>query len=164
MNNRPEHLPVLNLPPFRPELSRTADGLLTALDPLRGKYVALTPEEWVRLHFTNWLTAYKGYPASLVVNELGLRLNGRLRRADTVVYDKCLKPLMVIEYKRASVSVTQKVFDQIVRYNMVFHAPYIAVSNGLTHYCCHIDFATRSYTFLKEFPDYNAISGEIPAE
>ncbi len=157
MNINPEQMPRLNLPHFSPELKLTDDGVLSIYDRLRAKYVVLTPEEWVRQHFTNWMLNHKGYPARLVVNELGLKLNGRRRRADTVVYDRRLRPVMVIEYKRSTVRVTQEVFDQIVRYNMTFKAPFIAVSNGMTHYCCRIDFATHEYQFLKEFPDYPAI-------
>ena len=159
MNNLPEHLPQLALPPLpasRLALAEGPDGrpVATILDPQRSKAVVLTPEEWVRQHFVAWLINEKAYPRSLVVNELGLRVNGRPRRADTVVFTPDLRPLMVVEYKRASVAITQKVFDQIVRYNMTFQAPYVAVSNGLRHFCCRIDFATHSYAFLREFPSY----------
>lgn len=88
----------------------------------------------------------------MVVNELGLRLNGRQRRADTLVYDRSLRPLMVVEYKRPSVAVTQRVFDQVVRYNIVFRAPYIAVSNGLHHYCCRIHSSGEGMSSCRDFP------------
>lgn len=160
MNNSSIQFPRLNLPPIVTDMVITDAGVMSIRDPLRRRYVALTPEEWVRQHFTGWLTGHKGYPERFVVNELGLKVNGRRRRADTVVFDRHLRPLMVIEYKRASVPVTQKVFDQIVRYNMTFNAPYVAVSNGMVHYCCHIDFVRRSYAFMSDFPDYPSISPE----
>ena len=155
MKKPSQHLPQLNLPPVTPSISVTDDGILSIFDPLRNKAVALTPEEWVRQHFVGWLTGHLGYPASFVVNELGLKVNGRQRRADTVVFDTHLHELMVVEYKRPSVEITQKVFDQIVRYNMTFVAPYVAVSNGLRHFCCRINFANHTYTFLKQFPRYD---------
>ena len=81
-----------------------------------------TPEEWVRQHFVAWLTGALGYPASLMANEVGLRLNGTLRRCDTIIYDRSLRPLVVVEYKAPSVTISQRVFDQIARYNLVLRA------------------------------------------
>ena len=60
-----------------------------------------------------------------------------------------------MEYKAPSINVTQKTFDQIVRYNMVLHARYLIVSNGLEHYCCEIDYDNNSYRFLEDIPQYN---------
>lgn len=151
-----DHLPQLNLPPIDAKFARRG-SIITIYDPLRKKYVALTPEEWVRQHFTAWLIRERDYPVHYVVNELGLRVNGHLRRADTVVYDRELRPLAVIEYKNTDIPVTQTVFDQIVRYNMEFKAPFIIVSNGMTHYCCKIDFINSSYNFLTEIPTYQTM-------
>ena len=122
------------------------------LDIIRRQYVALTPEEWVRQHFVHFLINHKGYPQSLMANEVQLKLNGMSRRCDTVVYDRALKPRVIVEYKAPSVSITQKVFDQICRYNMVLQVDYLIVTNGLTHYCCKVDNEARSYTFLHEVP------------
>ena len=124
------------------------------LDVIRRQYVALTPEEWVRQNFVHFLIEYKGYPQSLMANEVQLKLNGMSRRCDTVVYDRTLRPRVIVEYKAPSVSITQKVFEQICRYNMVLQVDYLIVSNGLAHYCCRIDYPTRSYTFLQEIPEY----------
>ncbi|MDE6654640.1 MAG: type I restriction enzyme HsdR N-terminal domain-containing protein, partial [Muribaculaceae bacterium] len=66
----------LNLPEFDIALRRTADGHLKVADRLRGKFVALTPEEWVRQHFVNFLIEYRGYPPALMANEVGIRHNG----------------------------------------------------------------------------------------
>lgn len=148
----------LNLPPCKVEIQRTDSGE-KIYDMLRKRFVALTPEEWVRQNFTSYLITHKGYPASLMANEVSLKLNGTSRRSDTVVFDKKGNPLVIIEYKASSIEITQKVFDQIVRYNMVLHAGYLIVSNGINHYCCHIDYDNHSYQFLPEIPDYNLISG-----
>lgn len=122
------------------------------LDIIRRQYVALTPEEWVRQHFVHFLINHKGYPQSLMANEVQLKLNGMSRRCDTVVYDRALKPRVIVEYKAPSVNITQKVFDQICRYNMVLQVDYLIVTNGLTHYCCKVDNEVRSYTFLRDVP------------
>ncbi len=123
-------------------------------DSLRRKYVALTPEEWVRQHFVNWLISDKEYPTSLMANEAGIKLNSQIRRCDTVVYNHQLDPLMIIEYKESNVSITQDVFDQVVRYNTVLKVQYIVVSNGISHYCCKMDYKKQSFEYLTEIPNY----------
>ena len=146
----------LNLPPFVPRLKK--EGERTEIfDPLRQRFVALTPEEWVRQHFVNFLIEMKGYPRNLMGNEVSLSLNGMQRRCDTVLYDPHVNPRMIIEYKRPTVAITQKVFDQISRYNMVMHVDYLIVSNGLEHYCCRMDYEHQTYEFLKEIPDYSSL-------
>lgn len=141
----------LNLPPFDRKIMQR-DGKPFILDIIRRQYVALTPEEWVRQHFVHFLINHKGYPQSLMANEVQLKLNGMSRRCDTVVYDRALKPRVIVEYKAPTVNITQKVFDQICRYNMVLQVDYLIVTNGLTLYCCKVDNESRSYTFLHEVP------------
>ena len=145
----------LNLPPAQIAIRTHADGVREIFDTLRGKWVALTPEEWVRQNFTAWLGQGRGYPAALMANEVGIRVNRRLRRCDTVVYDRSLHPIAIVEYKAPSVAVTQRVFDQIARYNLALGARVLIVSNGLEHYCCR--YRGGAYTFLREVPRYEEI-------
>jgi len=146
----------LNLPAFDAKI--IADGSKNLIfDIVRQRYVSLTPEEWVRQHFVNFLINQKGYPMPLLANEIQIRLNNTSKRCDTVLYRKDLTPQMIVEYKAPEIEITQKVFDQIVRYNMVLRADYLVVSNGLQHYCCHINYTTGSYTFLKEIPQYSEL-------
>lgn len=150
-----EHYPALNLPPASLSVRRDGD-FLEVMDRWRQRWVALTPEEWVRQHFASWLCGELGYPASRTANEVALTLFRTRRRADTVVYDDEGRPYMIVEYKRPSVKITPKVFDQIVRYNIVLRARYIVVSNGLNHYCCEItDHESGRYRFLSEIPKYS---------
>ena len=146
----------LNLPPFEKKIIQRDDKPFI-FDVIRRQYVALTPEEWVRQHFVHFLIHHKGFPHSLMANEVQLKLNGMSRRCDTVVYDRTLRPRVIVEYKAPSVNITQQVFDQICRYNMVLQVDYLIVSNGLAHYCCKVDYTTRSYSFLCEVPCYNEI-------
>ena len=143
----------LNLPSFPFKLQQQ-NGKNVIFDALRKKYVALTPEEWVRQHFIRFLTDYKGYPKGLLANEVQLNLNGTKKRCDTVLFNKDLSARMIVEYKAPHVEITQAVFDQITRYNMVLKVDYLIVSNGLRHYCCHIDYNTMQYTFLPDIPAY----------
>lgn len=143
----------LNLPSFDINVKKIG-GKLSILDPLRRKFVALTPEEWVRQHFVNFLLREKGYPAALIANEIQVDLNKLKKRCDSVVYDRDLSPLMIIEYKAPDVDITQQVFDQIVRYNIVLKVKYLIVSNGLNHYCCIMDYDKQSFNYLSNIPDY----------
>ena len=143
----------LNLPSY-PVKIQVRNGKNVIFDSLRQKYVALTPEEWVRQHFVHLLTDIKGYPKGLLANEVQLDLNGTNKRCDTVLFNKDLSARMIVEYKAPSVPITQAVFDQIVRYNMVLRVDYLVVSNGLRHFCCKINYENFNYTFLPEIPTY----------
>ena len=146
----------LNLPTYQTEVKKIG-GDLKIYDVLRHKYVALTPEEWVRQNFIHFLVEYKGYNASLMANEVEVSLNGTNKRCDSVLYSRQLVPRMIIEYKRPDVEITQKVFDQICRYNMVLRVEYLIVSNGLKHYCCRIDYSAGTYVFLEDIPSYQEL-------
>ncbi len=147
----------LNLPSFEAKIRKKND-IVEIFDPLRKKYVMLTPEEWVRQHFVQYLIAEKQYPGSLIANETGIKLNSLVKRCDTVIYNRQLEPLMIIEYKRPDVMITQDVFDQITRYNSVLKVPYLVVSNGITHHCCRLNYEYLSYEYLTEIPPYSEIS------
>ena len=147
----------LNLPKFDAKV-RKNNNILEVFDILRKKYVALTPEEWVRQNFVHYLISEKNYPASLMVNEANITLNNLNRRCDTVVYNNKLEPKIIIEYKKPAVAITQKVFDQIARYNLVLKVNYLIVSNGQNHYCCKMNYDDMSYTYLSEIPDYTLIT------
>lgn len=143
----------LNLPPYEIKISTRGDRRLI-FDILRQKYVSLTPEEWVRQHFVHFLTGHKGYPPALLANEVELTVGQKRLRCDTVLYDRQLRPRAIMEYKAPTVEITQKVFNQIFAYNTLLHVDYLIVSNGMAHYCCRIDYANNSYTFLPDIPLY----------
>jgi predicted type IV restriction endonuclease len=158
MQNIYDRFPMLNLPPAKLQLDNR-DGATVVYDRLRQKWVELTPEEWVRQQFVAMLCSDKGFPAGLMANEVSLKLNATARRADTVVYDRSGKPLMIVEYKAPTVAITQKVFEQILRYYSVLGGRYLTVSNGLNHYCCRLETTEGSQeaarpVFLKDIPDY----------
>lgn len=146
----------LNLPSYPAKILKR-NGKNVIFDTLRQKYVALTPEEWVRQHFVHFLTDFKGYPKGLLANEIQLDLNGTKKRCDTVLFNKDLSARMIVEYKAPNIEITQAVFDQITRYNMVLKVEYLIVSNGIRHYCCRIDYNTMQYTFLPDIPAFNEL-------
>ena len=146
----------LNLPPYQIRVKETG-GRKQIFDILRRKYVALTPEEWVRQHFIHYLIEHKNYPASLLANEVPLQIGEKRMRADSVLYDNQLHPRMIIEYKAPNITLTQKVFDQITVYNLLLHVDYLIVSNGMITYICKMDYEKQTYKFLEAIPNYENI-------
>ena len=108
----------------------------------------------MRQHFVQFIIKDKKYPKSLVKLEGGLKLNSLQKRTDVVVFNPSGEKVLMIECKAPSVKISQNAFDQIARYNMVHRVPLLAVSNGLEHYFCKIDFERQSYQFLPQLPDY----------
>ncbi len=153
---------LLNLPSIDANII-TEDKKELIFDPIRKRYVTLTPEEWVRQHFVAFLINHRGCPTSLIANEISIRLNDMNRRCDTVVYNRQLQPLAILEYKAPSVTVNKKVMQQACAYNNVLRVPYIIVSNGINHYCCHIDYDNMSYSFLNDIPSYNEMLPSDPS-
>ena len=149
----------LNLPPYDVKLRGTREKP-EIFDFLRRRFVALTPEEWVRQHFTHWLVEHKGYPKGLLGNEIELRIGDKRLRCDSILYNKVAQPQMIIEYKAPTVAVTQRVFNQISAYNLLLHVDYLVVSNGLQHYCCRMDYDRQRYEFLQDIPDYKTLESE----
>ncbi|MBR2291679.1 MAG: type I restriction enzyme HsdR N-terminal domain-containing protein [Prevotella sp.] len=143
----------LNLPQYEIKIGEK-DGKRTIFDFLRRKYVALTPEEWVRQHFTHYLVEQKGYPKGLLGNEIELRIGEKRLRCDSILYNKVAQPQMIIEYKAPTIQIQQKTFDQISAYNLLLKVDYLIVSNGLEHYCCRMDYEHQKYLFLRDIPDY----------
>lgn len=147
----------LNLPTFAVKIAEK-NGKRIIFDTVRRKYVALTPEEWVRQHFVNYLITEKQFPKELLANEVSIKLNNTAKRCDTVAYNRFLAPIVIVEYKASTIDITRAVFDQIARYNIVLRVRYLIVSNGINHFCCKIDYETQTYSFLEGIPEYTALT------
>jgi hypothetical protein len=152
-----DQLQPLALPPYPFKIS-DKDGVLTMFDEIRKKHIIITPEEWVRQHFVQYLINQKNYPKTLIKLEGGLKLHGMAKRTDIVVFNPAGEKILMVECKAPSVSINQKVFDQIARYNMTHKVALLAVSNGLQHYYCNIDFNAKQYRFIEHLPDYREIN------
>jgi len=150
-----DQLQALNLPPYPFKISDN-DGQLTMFDEFRKKHIIITPEEWVRQHFVQYLINQKKYPKSLIKLEGGLKLNGMAKRSDIVVFNPNGEKILMVECKAPSVTIDQKVFDQVARYNMTHKVGMLAVTNGLNHYYCRIDFENSAYKFIADLPVYGS--------
>lgn len=150
--------PILNLPPCQLSTRKNPDTHLDEVfDTQRKKYVRLTPEEWVRQNFVSYLINQMGFPQGRLQNELPIRVGKMEKRCDTVVFNRCGKPAVIVEYKAPTVKLTQKVFDQIVRYNFALQVDYLIVSNGLQHYCCRLNRIRNCFEFLPQLPLWSQI-------
>lgn len=148
---------TLNLPPFEAKI-RQDGGRYTIFDEIRGRFVALTPEEWVRQHFVNFLVRHKGYPIGLMANEVQLRVGQKVLRCDSVLYSPRLQPRIIIEYKAPSVALSRETILQAAAYNYILHADYIFLSNGLNHLCFSIDHSSRRIKPLAGVPAYKDLA------
>ncbi|WP_299163002.1 type I restriction enzyme HsdR N-terminal domain-containing protein [uncultured Tenacibaculum sp.] len=144
----------LNLPSYTFKLKSNENKTLI-FDNLRKKYVVLTPEEWVRQHFVEFLIKEKKYPVSLIAIEKQLTINNRKKRTDILIFNSNGKPNIIVECKAPSIKITQATFDQIARYNLKLDADFLVITNGLEHYYCSLDKENETYVFLKDIPSYN---------
>lgn len=129
-------------------------------DPVRQKYVILTPEEWVRQHFLYYLTAYLGYPRSHISIERGTTYNTMAKRTDLRVYGPTGSPLMLVECKASFGKIDEIALNQALVYNRVVKAPFLVLTNGLEHFCWKIDPSSQRWQVLTRIPEYNEISGD----
>ena len=140
--------PKLNFPSYDFKI-KTADKVTQIFDIVRRKYVALTPEEWVRQHFIHYLVNEKKISQSLLAVEMNIRMNNLQKRCDIVGYNNSGNPVLIVECKAPDVKISQKTFEQVALYNIILQVKYLAVSNGLNHFFCEIDIKKKSYRFLK---------------
>ena len=131
---------------------RDNEGRREIFDIVRNRYVALTPEEWVRQHAIHHLHYELGYPLELLQVEGAITLNGMTRRCDIVVYDASVKPYIIVECKNETVALSQKVLDQACRYNLVLQVPYLWLTNGVGQVCCRVDFDEKKVVLIPKLP------------
>ena len=146
----------LNLPDFEFK-TRIVANQLQIFDPIRRRYVVLTPEEWVRQHFIHYLTEHKKVPSSHITVEKSLRVSHLAKRADIIVYKGGLEPVLAVECKAPSVEITEAVFYQLLRYNMTLRVEYLVVTNGLRHVYCKVDYPNKKAVFIEELPVYDQL-------
>ncbi len=145
----------LNLPSYAFKLKSNENKTLI-FDNLRKKHVVLTPEEWVRQHFVQFLIQEKNYPVSLIAIEKQLTINNLKKRTDIVLFSSDGTPNIIVECKAPNIKITQATFDQIARYNLKLNANYLIVTNGLQHFFCMLDKEKETYVFLQDIPSYKS--------
>ena len=139
----------IDYPPYQPKI-KTQGGQEFIFDSFRKKWVVLTPEEWVRQNFLQYLITVKKYPASLIAIEKEIKLGELKKRFDIVVYDKNSQPWMIVECKEMNVELNQQVLDQVLRYNITMQVPYLVITNG--SYCMAFQCDNNQLLVLTNLP------------
>lgn len=143
----------LNLPSYKFNTKKAGDNLLI-FDSLRKKFVKLTPEEWVRQNFIQFLIQEKNFPAALIAIETQILINGMKKRCDAIVYNNYMTPYIIIEFKSPSIPITQEVFDQVAVYNSKLDVNYFIMSNGYQHFFCKKNYTKTGYEIGNDIPDF----------
>lgn len=147
------HLPLLQ---YQPKLTFKKDSTpKQVLCLIRKKYIVLTPEEVVRQLLLHHLIEDLGYPKNKIRVELGVEVNGMMKRCDILVYNEAFEPVLLVECKSAKVAISSSVFEQIAMYNMTLKVPYLLLSNGVEAYCAAIWYERNDFEFLSEVPKYS---------
>jgi hypothetical protein len=153
----------LNLPEYSFK-TKQEGGKKYIFDHIRKKYVAFTPEEWVRQNFLMFLISEKQYPPTLINTETCLSLNKLSKRCDIIVFNRNGDTLALVECKAPDVKISQAVFDQIARYTSVLKAKALIVTNGMSHYCCLLNTETQQYSFIQNIPSFKDLLEEKPLD
>jgi len=141
----------IDYPPYQPKIKKE-DNKEFIFDAIRKRWIILTPEEWVRQNFLQFLIIVKKYPAALIAVEKEIKLGDLKKRFDIVVYDNNSEPWMIIECKEMNVELNKQVLDQVLRYNIAMQVPYLVITNG--SYCMAFQCNQNQLVDLKELPSF----------
>lgn len=137
------------------------DGKRKVFDPIRKRFVALTPEEEVRQNTLYLLINTMKVPQSLISVEYAFELNKRKKRSDIVVFDREGKALMIVECKAGNIAIGQDTLDQAARYNFVLQVRYLMLTNGKEQYICKIGEKSPTLDYFQHLPDYESLIQSI---
>lgn len=154
-----EDFPRLNLPEANLIVRQAPGGGRPAVMCLsRRRFVALTPEEWVRQHFLAYMVGHLGYPRGLVAVETPVMIGSSRQRADIVAFSRQMRPLVIVECKAPSVTLSQQTLNQACRYLSVLGARAVVLTNGLAHYCVLLP-ADGEAVFSQGLPSWADVGG-----
>ena len=146
----------LNLPEYSFKITGEP-GNEMIFDPVRKKYVKLTPEEWVRQNFIQYLVNNGNYPAGLMIVEASIKLYNTKKRIDILIHDRNGKPVMMVECKAHHIEMDESVLDQVATYNLQFRVPYLIVTNGIVNYALKFSEDYSSWEQLDFIPVYSEL-------
>lgn len=118
----------INFPKGKVKVKQTGT-VNNIFDPIRKKWFLLTPEEWVRQNFVQYLLQNK-FPASLIAIEKEIKLGELKKRCDIVVYNRNMEPWMIIECKEMGIDLSVKTIEQILLYHTTLPARFLLITNG----------------------------------
>jgi len=141
----------IDYPPYLPRIKKQDDKEFI-FDEVRKKWVVLTPEEWVRQNFLQYLIQVKKYPAALIAVEKEIAVADTKKRFDIVVYSKNHQPFMIVECKEMSVVLDKRTLDQVLRYNINLRVDYLIITNG--SYCYAFTTAGGVMNMAEDIPPF----------
>ncbi len=144
----------LSLPDYPYNVKKVGNRWMI-FDSIRRRFVTLTPEEWVRQHFLQYIIREKHYPATMIAVEQQIEVNGQKKRCDAILYTKDMNPLAIFEFKAPHVTINQSTFDQAAVYNSTLNIHNIFLSNGINHYFYKVSPLQQSYHIQAEIPDFH---------
>jgi hypothetical protein len=142
----------INYPPYQYKIREPEWKKEEIWDDTRRQWVSLTPEEWVRQNFLQYLIQVKHYPAPYIAVERKIQLGDVKKRFDILVYNKAVKPWLMVECKAKEIALDKKVLHQVLNYNMAIPVPFLVITNGIYCYGYHRNGQTLEE--LEVFPDY----------
>ena len=141
----------LNLPEYNFKITKKGEKYYI-YDCIRKRNIFLTPEEWVRQNFIQFLIKEQNYAQSLIAVEKEIKVNNTKKRFDILLFNNKGNHEIIVECKAPTIKISQATFDQIARYNLKLKAKYLIITNGLEHYYCKMDFDNKKYVFLEKCP------------
>lgn len=143
----------MNLPPMDAKVKRAGEQI-QIFDRFRKKFVVLTPEEWVRQHFANFLVLQKSIPESAMLLESEIVYGKVRKRPDICVVDRNKAIWLLVEVKAVDIVIDELVWQQALTYGSVLNPLYIGISNGITHIFSEFRPELNKYVFINELPDF----------
>jgi hypothetical protein len=131
---------------------KEADNTKMIFDEIRKTWLKLTPEEWVRQNFIQYLIKQKKYPSTLIAQEKQIMVGEMLKRFDILIYSREHRPWMMVECKSMQVPLTEEVFNQVLRYNIGVPVQYLVITNGVN--CMAFEKRNMQLAPLKEIPGF----------
>ncbi len=145
----------INLLKYQSQLQLRKDKRL--FDPIRKKWIVITPEELVRQMLLLYMIEEKDFPKNKINIEKQVLVNGQPKRFDILVYSKETQPVLLVECKAPNVPIDEMVLDQIARYNMVLKVNFLIMTNGIETFCCQVDYEKETFEILDEIPNFNKL-------
>lgn len=140
---------------------RQLENSANIFDPLRKRYVRLTPEEWVRQNLINYFLHHLAVPAHMMASERGLIINKLQKRFDLVIFHPDGNPLLIAECKAPTIKLGEETFFQAAGYNFALKVKFLLITNGLEHHCVLVEGKSGQIRFLDAIPDYDFMKSSV---
>lgn len=144
----------LNLPAYQFRVKKIVEKDYI-FDNLRKKYIRLTPEEWVRQNFIQYIINDRKFPALRIAVEKQIIIQGMKKRCDAIYFNEYAQPEIIFEFKSPEIAINQSTLNQAAVYNSKLKVSAFILSNGIEHYFCSLFPAKDGLHIQNKIPDFN---------